>query len=126
MNQFARFLAVGAVATGCQYLILLGLVRAFQFDATLASCAGFIASACLNYALNYSVTFKSSRAHLQAFPAFAAIAGVGLLLNAGIMALLTRHAHVHYLAAQVCATVSILLWSFIANRTWTFGFTRNP
>jgi putative flippase GtrA len=126
MIQFARFFAVGAIATGCQYMILLWLVRSFQFDAAVASCTGFIASACLNYALNYSITFKSSRAHRQAFSAFAAIAGVGLLLNAGIMTLLTLHANIHYLAAQVCATVSILLWSFFANRTWTFGSARTP
>lgn len=123
-RQFARFSAVGAVATSCQYLILLWLVHSFHFSAPVASCAGFVASACLNYYLNHAITFKSSRAHGQAFPAFLAIACVGLLFTAGIMELLTEHLHIHYLAAQVCATVSILLWSFMANRYWTFDSVR--
>lgn len=126
LRQVARFLAVGALATGCHYLILLWLVLSFEFSATVASCTGFIVSACVNYYLSHSFTFKSSRAHVWAIPSFAAIAGVGLLLNAGIMELLIEQVNIHYFAAQVCATISILLWSFMANRIWTFGSMRTP
>jgi putative flippase GtrA len=120
VNRFGRFLTVGALATSLHYLILVWLVLAFQFSATVASCIGFILSACLNYCLNYSITFESSRSHVQAIPAFSAVACVGLLLNAAIMMLLTGHTGIHYLAAQAVATVATLLWSFTANRNWTF------
>jgi putative flippase GtrA len=30
----------------------------------------------------------------------------------------------YYLAAQVCATLLVLLWNYFGNRLWTFGAAR--
>lgn len=124
ISQLARFAAIGAVSTGCQYAVLLGLVLAYEFGATLASCIGFIASAVLNYYLNHSLTFKSAKPHAKAFPIFGAIAGIGLLLNGLVMNLLVTHFEAHYIAAQLVATAAVLIWSFLAHRSWTFGNSR--
>jgi putative flippase GtrA len=115
-----RFAAVGAVATGIQYVLLVLLVRLAGMGAPLASSLGFLASAGANYLLNYRYTFRSRHPHGPAVLKFAALAAMGLLLNAGVMRVLTESAW-NYLIAQVVATAVVLAWNFLGNSLWTFG-----
>jgi len=115
-----RFAIVGAVATGIQYAILIALVRGAVTGPTLGSSIGFVISAGANYALNYRFTFRSRRSHLPAILKFLALAGAGLLINAGLMRLLTLLGW-HYLLAQLCATAVVLMWNFLGNSLWTFN-----
>ena len=120
-NQFLKFAGVGAIATACHYVILIVLVEFFDFDAVFASTAGFVASSVLNYRLNYSFTFQSSRSHQSAFPRFCMTALVGLLINSGTMTLLVDFGAQHYLFSQLCATLAALFWNFLINRIWSFS-----
>lgn len=119
-TRFARFTAVGGVATAMQYALLVLLVRGFGLAPTLASSIGFVLSAVVNYLLNYRFTFHSDRPHAPAAAKFTLLAGTGLLINAAIMHVMIK-AGVHYLIAQVCATGVVLFWNFIGNSLWTFG-----
>jgi putative flippase GtrA len=119
-SRFVRFAAVGVVATCVQYALLILLVRFAGMGATLASSLGFVASAAANYLLNYRYTFRSRHPHGPAMLKFASLASVGLLLNAGLMRLLTESAW-NYLIAQVLATAVVLVWNFLGNSLWTFG-----
>lgn len=123
LARFLRFALVGGVATAIQYALLLVLVRGFAMAPTLASSIGFVLSAAVNYLLNYRFTFRSARAHGPAAAKFAALAGLGLLINAAIMRLMVG-AGIQYLLAQVCATAVVLFWNFIGNSLWTFGVKR--
>ena len=118
--RFLRFAAVGSVATAIQYALLIALVRGLGMAPTPASSLGVVLSAGANYLLNYRFTFRSNRPHGPAAAKFGLLAGVGLLVNAAIMRLMTG-AGVHYLIAQVCATAVVLFWNFIGNSLWTFG-----
>jgi putative flippase GtrA len=118
--RLVRFAAVGAAATGVQYTLLILLVRCADMGAPLASSLGFLASAAANYLLNYRYTFRSRHPHGPAVLKFAALASMGLLLNAGLMRLLTESGW-HYLIAQVVATAVVLAWNFLGNSLWTFG-----
>jgi putative flippase GtrA len=118
-SRFLRFALVGAVATCIQYTILIALVHGRDVSPTLASSLGFIAGAVVNYILNYRFTFRSRSQHGPAVAKFVLLAGVGLLLNAGLMRLLVG-AGWNYLLAQVCATGIVLLWNFSGNSLWTF------
>ena len=120
VNRFVRFAAVGGIATAIQYAILILLVRGAGMAPTPASSIGFVLSAGVNYLLNYRFTFQSDRPHGPAAAKFGLLAGMGLLINAAIMRLMTG-AGVHYLIAQVSATAVVLLWNFIGNSFWTFG-----
>ncbi len=113
-------MAVGATATGVQYALLVLLVRFAGMGAPLASSLGFLASAAANYLLNYRYTFRSRHPHGPAALKFAALASMGLLLNAGLMRLLTESGW-NYLIAQVVATAVVLAWNFLGNSLWTFG-----
>jgi putative flippase GtrA len=119
-NQFIRFSAVGVVGTTFHYLILIGLVQIIRVDAVAASIAGFTAGAFVNYFLNYHVTFRSSKCHKETILKFFSIALVGLLINSSMMAVAVKYFKVNYLFAQIFATGSVLICTFMGNRFWTF------
>lgn len=123
-RQFLRFLAVGGSATAIHYLTLVLGVEWLALAPTPASAIGFCLSAVYNYWANYHWTFASDRAHQEAAPRFALVAGVGLVLNSLIMATLAEGLAIHYVAAQVLATGVVLLWNFAANRHWTYAASK--
>jgi putative flippase GtrA len=120
-EQFIRFAIVGGVATGIQYAILIALVQGALAGPVAASSVGFAVSAIINYALNRSITFRSSQAHAEALPKFAIVAVLGLAVNASLIWLFHIPVGLHYLLAQVLATGGTLLWNFTLNRIWTFS-----
>lgn len=121
---FMRFAAAGAVGTAAHYAVLVALVSAAGLAGWVASVAGSFVGALVNYAINYFWVFDSRPGHAHAFPRFMAVAGIGLAVNAAAMFLLTVHAGVHYLVAQVLATALVLVVGFLLNARWTFGSKR--
>lgn len=120
-RQFLQFAAVGAVATGIQYGILIIAVEKARLSAVLGSCTGFAVSAVVNYLLNYHFTFSSSNVHKVAAGRFGLVAALGLALNAVVMALFDRVLRFPYLVSQLAATAVVLIWNFMGNALWTFG-----
>ena len=120
LSQFGRFLLVGGFSTVLQYLILVLLVRVAGTDPVVASSAGYVLSAMANYDLNYRLTFRSRVRYFGGMFRFALVAATGLVLNGLVMAAGTKLFGIHYLIAQVVATVIVLFWNFFANRRWTF------
>jgi putative flippase GtrA len=120
VHKFGRFLLVGGLCTGLQYLLLVALVEGLGLSATAASTMGYAASSVVNYFLNYSFTFNSAERHRRSLPRFVLIGVFGLLLNGAVTFVGTTIYGVHYLLAQVAATIVTLLWNFLANLRWTF------
>lgn len=117
--RFIRFAIVGGFATAVQYLLLVLLVHLAGVDPVWASTVGFVLSAFANYIINYHYTFGSKQRHVTALGKFAALASVGLFLNSAIMSGLIRLG-LHYLPAQLVATLVVLIWNFVGNSLWTF------
>lgn len=120
LGQFVRFLGVGLAATAVQYALLILAVEGAQVDPTIASSVGFIISAVFNYWANYYFTFTSRVRHHVAARRFAAVAVIGLVLNALIMSYFHHFTNVPYLAAQIVATGVVLIWNFFGNALWTY------
>ena len=118
-GQILRFGGVGLIGTCSHYLILLALVEGLAVAPVVASSAGAVTGALINYILNRRYTFTSRRAHREALPRFMAVALAGLTLNAAILAVLLSWG-VHYMPGQLMATALVLLLSFAVNRSWTF------
>ena len=118
--QFLRYAGAGAMGTTLHYAVLIGLVQLARFDAVIASTAGAIVGAFVNYAINHRYTFASDRSHGHALPRFALVAAIGIALNALVMAAVLAVAGPHYLVAQVIATGTVLAAGYLANRAWTF------
>jgi len=118
--QIIRYAGAGAIGTGAQYAVLVALVQSGAARAVAASTAGAIIGAAINYALNHRVTFASGVPHARALPRFAAIATIGIALNALVVATMLALVGPHYLVAQVVATLAVLAAGYLANRAWTF------
>ena len=124
MTEFVRqvftFALVGAAAAAGHYGTLVLLVELFGVGAVAASLAGFVVGGLISYPLSRSLVFRSRRAHGAAAPSFVAIAAVAFVLDGVLMALLLDRFGLHYLLAQILATLVLLTWTFTANRLWTF------
>ncbi|OQA33836.1 MAG: GtrA-like protein [Betaproteobacteria bacterium ADurb.Bin341] len=120
LRQFFRFSGVGCVSAVAHYGLLILLVQVAGVDAVIASAAGALLGAVVNYALNYRFTFRSNKAHHESVRKFVVVALVGLGLNTLLMWVLVDGLRAHYLLAQVLTTGLVLIWSFSGNRFWTF------
>lgn len=119
--QFLRFTLVGGVGTAAHYSILILLVSGLHVHPVPGSTVGFLVGMIINYTLNKSFTFSSTRAHREAFWRFATVAAIGISINTSAMAFLTMILNLHYLLAQVLATALALSWNFLGSRHWVFS-----
>jgi putative flippase GtrA len=118
--QFIDFAVVGVVGTAAHFVTLILLVQSASWAPAIATTAGFLVGALVNYALNYRLTFQSQASHADAVPRFLAIALLSMLLNVVIVWVLVHWNGMHYLLGQVIATSVILVVNFVANRALTF------
>jgi len=119
MRHFIRYTAVGAVATALHYLLLVLCVERGGWPAFAASGFGAMVGAQVAYAGNRWFTFAHRGNMGTSWPRFQATALIGALLGMAVVALGVRLG-VHYLIAQVLATLTSLLLTFAINRIWTF------
>ena len=120
LRQFVRFAGVGCMSAIGHYGLLILLVQVAHADAVLASAAGALLGAVINYFLNYHFTFQSSKKHHESIAKFIVVAAVGLGLNTLFMWIMVNLLGLHYLLSQVATTGLVLIWSFVGNRFWTF------
>jgi putative flippase GtrA len=120
-EQFARFCGVGVLAALAHYGTLILLVAGLGAPPVPGALAGYLVGGVLSYLLNYRWVFASDKAHRVAAPQFLAVAAVGFFLTGLVMAGLTGPLALHWLFAQVLTTGAVMLWSFAANRLWTFA-----
>lgn len=125
-RQFGAFAGVGVVAAVVHYGLLIGLVELRGLAPVPATLAGYVGGGVVSYGLNRRLTYASDRAHREAVWRFAAVAFVGFLLTGLFMHVFTTVLDAPYLPAQLATTGIVLIWSFIANKLWTFGASAPP
>jgi putative flippase GtrA len=118
-RQFSRFLAVGVATTAVHYGVLIALVETWNTNPVVATTAGFMTAVLLSYLLNRRYTFEERPAFHAGLLKYYAAVSVGLVLNAGTMAVLTDWG-IYYLLAQVIASGVALIWNFLAARYLVF------
>ena len=120
LPQFVRYAGAGVIGTLGHYAVLVTLVQGAGAGVVVASTAGAMAGAAINYALNHRFTFASTASHRRALPRFAVVAVAGIAVNALVLAGMLSLVGPHYLVAQVAATLAVLVAGYLANRAWTF------
>ena len=120
-SAFGRYLVVGAAATAVQYVLLVALVELAGSAAAPAAAIGAICGALVAYAGNRRFTFGNRTPRFRSLPRFLAVAAFGAAANAAIVWTGTEVAGMHYLAAQVVATLFVLWSGFMLNRRWSFA-----
>ena len=121
-GRFLRYAAVGAVATAAHYAILVALVELGSVAPARAAALGAWVGAQVAFAGNAAFTFRGAGAGatVGSWLRFQVTAVVGAVLSFAIVAAGTRIG-VHYLVAQVVATLVSLGVTFEINRRWSFA-----
>lgn len=121
IRQFTAFFGGGLAAAVAHYGLLIALVERGGIDPVPATLAGYVAGGLLSYVLNRKHTYGSDRPHREATWRFALVAFVGFLVTWFLKHALTVWLGGPYLPAQVITTGVVMLWSFMAHKTWTFA-----
>jgi putative flippase GtrA len=119
-TAFLRYLLVGGAATAAHWALLALLVEAGWAPAWLASGAGALLGAQLAFFGNRRFTFDHAGAVAPAWWRFMGTALAGGLLGMAIVGAGVALGW-HYLLAQALATATVVLLTFVVNRTWTFA-----
>ncbi len=119
--QFLRYAGVGSIAAASHYATLIFLVEVETVDPVLGAVVGFMVGGIVSYILNRRFTFSTYRDHRDAVPRFTLIAFVAFLMTGGLMHVLHEMLGLHYFLAQLIITAIVMIWTFAANRFWTFA-----
>ena len=120
-RQFSAFFGVGLAAAVVHFGILIALVEGWRWDPVAATLQGYLWGGVVSYVLNRRLTYRSDRPHAEATWRFAAVALIGFLLTGAFMRVFAHGLALPYLLAQVVTTGIVLVWSFLANKAWTFA-----
>lgn len=118
-RHFSRYTVVGALATAAHYFVLVACVEWAHWPAWLGSGLGATVGAQFAYAGNRWFTFAHRGAIGASWTRFMLTALLGALLGMAIVAIGVQLG-LHYLVAQVIATLAGLVLTFAINRAWTF------
>jgi putative flippase GtrA len=124
-SRFFKYAAVGAVATAVHYAILVGLVEAGALAPPRAAALGAWVGAQVAFAGNAAFTFRGAGATPGSWLRFQITALVGAVLSFALVAGGVRIG-LHYLLAQVAATLVTLAVTFEINRRWSFASPTLP
>lgn len=119
MPRFLRYTAVGGFATLVHYVLLVVCVEWLHWPAFEASGLGALVGAQVAYAGNRWFTFTHRGSMGTSWVRFQVTAVLGALLGVAVVGAGVRLG-VHYLLAQVVATLASLVLTFAINRHWTF------
>jgi len=119
MQRLGRYAGVGVLATATHYTVLIACVELARWPPWVGSGVGALVGAQVAYAGNRWYTFGHRGPLLPSWLRFHATAALGVLVGMGVVALGVR-AGVHYLLAQVAATLLAMLLTYAVNRAWSF------
>lgn len=115
-----RYSAVGALATAAHYLLLWLAVEWWHWPPWLAAGAGAALGAQVAFIGNRSFTFGHQGRWLPAWWRFQLTAVLGGLISMAVVAAGTRLG-LHYLLAQLGATLLAMGLTFVINKRWAFA-----
>lgn len=119
---FVRYSLTGGVATAVHYGVLMLLAEVAHVAAGWAAASGAVAGAAVAYLGNRRFAFAESQTlHRHALPRFLTVAALGAAVSGLVVWLGSTALGVHYLAAQIVATVVALVLTYRLNRSWSFA-----
>jgi len=119
MKGFVKFVGVGGLATVFQYGLMIGFIEFMNIPEVPASAISYGISALFNYLANYYLTFNSDAQHLQTLPKFIVATTMVLIINTLLFSFFFNTG-LHYLIAQVMATVITLFVNFVIHKYWIY------
>lgn len=118
LKQGIKYIFVGGICTILDFFILYLGVELLGINYLPVSIFSFLCGVVLNYFLCTSLVFRThvvDSAPLE-FVAYVAISGVGLLINTGVIALLTGSLGLYVMLSKLIAAGITLFWNFFARK----------
>ncbi len=124
-SELALNSIAGAVATGVDFAVVVGLVQGFGLRASVATLFGCAVGALTNYTFNRVITYRSRSAVAPQMARYALVSGSSALINAGGVALLAFHPMLDYRLAWWLVRGAVWLgWNFPLQRSYVFAPSR--
>lgn len=118
-GQLLRYALVGGLATGVHYALMAGLLRS-DWLPVAASTSGAVLGALVAYAANRRWTFATEHSAARLLR-FMAVAALGVLLNAMLLATIHYWLFQSIIVAQLLTTAGVFVATFLINRNWSFA-----
>jgi putative flippase GtrA len=125
MREFVRFCLVGASNTALSFIAYAAAVSAGA-PYLAASCGAFVLGALNGYSLNRRWTFRAGSFTFPALGRYGLVAGLGLGVNAGLLAVLVEGLGVPSIPAQALVLPAVSVLTFSLSRRWVFAGRRDP
>ncbi len=120
--KLLKFSVVGLSGMVIDFGLTWLLKEKVKINAYLANSTGFIAAASSNYLWNRLWTFGSNSSEItREYFSFVLIAIIGLLINNGVIYLLTKRWKMNFYLAKLFAIAVVTLWNFSMNFMITFA-----
>jgi putative flippase GtrA len=118
--QFVKFGIVGVSNTLLSLAVYAVLLKGFGMWYLAASAIGYAVGMVNGFLWNRSWTFRGHVGDALTPVRWSVVQGAGLAANLGLVFLFVHDADLDKLLGQVCATAIVVVFTFIANRAWTF------
>lgn len=123
VTEFYRYVFVGLLAFGCDFVAYLGLIDFFGLNYLVANIVGFCLGLSVNYLLSIYWVFRQ-RSHASAKIEFFLFAGIGLLnLALGELCLwgLVDLGGLHHVSGKIAITGLVFLSNFYMRKVMLFN-----
>jgi putative flippase GtrA len=119
--QFVKFCVVGFSGMVIDFGLTYLMKEKFRMNRYVSNSIGFLSAASSNYILNRIWSFQSHNPAIgEQYLLFMTISLIGLLINNGVIFLLTKIFRLNFYLSKVFATGVVTLWNFVMNLLFTF------
>ncbi len=125
ITRFLKFCLVGASGVLVNEGLLWILKGFAGLPLLLSSAISIEASIISNFILNDRFTFRDrrlsgTRSFVQHLYRFNMVSLAGLVINMGLLWLLTNVFGIYYLLSNIISIAVVTLWNYLVNRSWTW------
>jgi putative flippase GtrA len=124
VGKMMRYMVVGFIGTGIDFGITYVMKEHVKVSKYLANSIGFSTAVVSNYLLNRYWTFGAGDENMFIqFGTFLLVSVIGLLINNGIIYLVSERLKINFYLAKMAAIVVVVFWNFFVNYYYTFRAT---
>ena len=120
-KQFLKYVIVGLLGTGLDFLILFLLVEYLHLFYLLAALISILIVFWISFSLNKYWTFRKKEGnYFRQMLKYLLAHSVGVGINLAILTILVEIFGFWYIFAKVIATTVVLAWNFLVTKKWVF------
>jgi dolichol-phosphate mannosyltransferase len=126
LARAGRFLLVGAAGLALNLTLLYALTEGLRLPYFVSAIFAFLCSYSVSFVLQKFLTFRDhvlERAPVQ-YLLFISVAAVNVCINVSILVLLVEGLALHYILAQIVASIIVGFESFVVYRRMIFTHER--